>query len=60
MQSFTCSTLRSTIKFKYMIALIDKTQIVLSFLRTINFNAIICLNLFEKPNITLKFYPLIY
>ena len=38
-------------KFKYLISLTNKTQIVLSFLWTINFNSVMYLNLIEKTNV---------
>ena len=34
-----------------MIALTNKTQIILSFLRIIKLNSVICLNLIEKSNV---------
>lgn len=42
---------RFPIKFKHMIALINKTQTVLSFSRTTNFNAAICLDLIGESNV---------
>ena len=41
----------STITFKHMVALTDEVQIVLSFPRTIQFNAAMYLNLIREPNV---------
>ena len=41
----------SPITFKHMIALTDEVQIVLSFPRTIQFNAAMYLNLIREPNV---------
>ena len=39
-----------------MVALTNKTQTMLSFLRIFKFNAVICLNSIKEPNVP-KIYP---
>ena len=46
-----CNILGSSVKFKHMAALTNKTQIMLSFPMTFEFNAVMCLKLFGKLNL---------
>jgi len=46
-----CSALGFPIIYKHMVALTNRTQIVLSLLRTIKFNAVMCLNLIGEPSV---------
>jgi hypothetical protein len=43
--------LRFSIEFKHIVALINKTQIILYFSKIFKFNAVICLNSIKEPNV---------
>ena len=51
-------TLRFSIKFIYIVALINDTQTILSSLKVIKFKEIMCLNLIVESNILYRNFTL--